>query len=66
MKQPKLEQTDLNNVMRGLLNGRAGIYVTKSVGQWDSFLQNAYDQGWTLLELDAKERPVRAYRRALQ
>jgi hypothetical protein len=33
------------------------------VGQWDMLLQGAYERGWTLLELDRKERPVAAYRR---
>jgi hypothetical protein len=32
-------------------------------GQWDRFLVEAYRRGWVLLELDADDRPVRAYRR---
>ena len=41
----------------------SGPVITMSVGQWDGLLAAAYEQGWTLLELDAHERPVRAYRR---
>jgi hypothetical protein len=41
----------------------SGIVITMSVGQWDVTLAQAYEMGWTLLELDANERPVRAYRR---
>lgn len=40
-----------------------GTVITMSVGQWDALLAAAYEQGWTLLELDQNERPVRAYRR---
>lgn len=36
--------------------------MTMSEGQWDSLLSAAYQAGWTLLELDSHERPVRAYR----
>jgi hypothetical protein len=36
-----------------------------SVGQWDRLLAEAYDTGWTLLELDEQEWPVAAYRNPL-
>lgn len=39
--------------------------MTMSVGQWDALLAAAYERGWILLELDAKERPVRAYQKSL-
>jgi len=39
--------------------------VTMSIGQWDGFLQTAYDNGATLLELDENEMPVRAYRKRM-
>jgi hypothetical protein len=39
--------------------------VTMSTGQWDALLAAAYEAGWTLLELDADEVPVRAYRKAM-
>jgi hypothetical protein len=38
------------------------VLITMSEGQWDGLLAAAYAQGYTLLELDANERPVRAYR----
>ena len=39
------------------------LIFTMSIGQWDGLLHGAYDAGATLLELDANERVVRAYRR---
>jgi hypothetical protein len=36
--------------------------MTMGEGQWDGMLAAAYAQGWVLLELDADERPVAAYR----
>jgi hypothetical protein len=38
--------------------------MTMTEGQWDGLLSAAYEQGWILLELDADDRPVRAYRKA--
>ena len=34
-----------------------------SAGQWMGCLLGAYEAGFVLLELDAHERPVRAYQR---
>ncbi len=42
------------------------LYATMSIGQWDLFLQIVYQRGWTLLELDQDEKPVRAFRREFQ
>ena len=42
-----------------------GPVITMSAGQWDALLSTAYEQGWTLLELDVDERPVRAYRKGV-
>ena len=39
------------------------VTVTMSIGQWDALLAAAYEHGYTLLELDADEVPVRAYRK---
>jgi hypothetical protein len=36
--------------------------MTMCEGQWDALLSAAYESGWTLLELDSEERPLRAYR----
>jgi hypothetical protein len=38
------------------------ILVTMAEGQWDTFHAVAYEEGATLLELDAAERPIHAYR----
>jgi hypothetical protein len=42
---------------------RSARVITMAVGQWDGVLASAYDLGWILLELDADERPVRAFRK---
>jgi hypothetical protein len=39
------------------------VYVTMAAEQWDALLAAAYADGCVLLELDANEDPVRAYRR---
>jgi hypothetical protein len=59
MKRPPLKEIPISAVKfeRGTLT------FTMSVGQWDALLAAAYDQGATLLELDANEKPVAAYRR---
>lgn len=39
------------------------VTFTLSRDQWDNLLAAAYEQGHTLLELDADEKPVAAYRK---
>jgi hypothetical protein len=39
------------------------LIITMSEGQWDGLLQAAYDDDWILLEVDANETPVKAYRK---
>ena len=58
MKRPTLHEIPLSEVR--LLPG--SLMFTMSIGQWDALLQAGYDQGATLLELNADERPVAAYR----
>jgi hypothetical protein len=42
---------------------RPGLaYMTVGPGQWDVTLEMAYAAGWVLVEVDAEETPVRAYR----
>ena len=61
MTRPTLTEIPLAEV----LPFRPGVcMITLSPGQWDALLGAAYAQGWTLLELDDDEKPVRAYRRA--
>lgn len=60
-----LHPVPLTAAIEALLGGSPGTRViTMSEGQWDALLSAAYEQGWTLLELDEHEQPVRAYRKA--
>jgi len=43
--------------------GPGTVTVTMAIGQWDALLAEAYRRGHTLLELDANEQPVAAYRK---
>jgi hypothetical protein len=64
MKRPQLDRMPLAGVLASLRTPKAGqCLMTMSVEQWDTMLQVAYDGGWTLLELDRKERPLAAYKR---
>jgi len=67
MRRPALNEIDLDDAMNVLLgnSGKKGAAVmTMARGQWDALLNAAYQSGWTLLEVDDNERPVKAYRRA--
>lgn len=60
MKRPELHEIPISNALN------QGVFtVTMSIGQWDGFLQTAYDNGATLLELDENEMPIRAYRKRM-
>lgn len=63
MKRPVLNKVPLDDVMNGFLAGNSSVTVTMSQGQWDRFLQAAYDAGHNLIEVDDCEVPVRAYRK---
>lgn len=39
------------------------VYITMADGQWDATLAAAYEAGWILLEVDGRDRPVRAYQK---
>ena len=56
--RPKLHQIPLAAV--ALKPGT--LTFTMSEGQWNVLLAEAYKRGHTLLELDANEHPVAAYR----
>jgi hypothetical protein len=58
MKRPPLHPIPLAAVK--LTPG--SLTFTMSLGQWDALLAEAYRRGHTLLELDADEKPVAAYR----
>lgn len=63
MKRPTLNKVSLDDVINGLLGGKPSVTVTMNQGQWDKFLQAAYDAGDYLIEVDDCETPVRAYRK---
>lgn len=65
MKRPVLNEVPLNPVMESLLGGEPSVNISMNQGQWDGFLQSAYDAGHNLIELDDKEIPVRAYRKKM-
>jgi hypothetical protein len=49
------------------LGSRPGqLVMTMAEGQWDGMLSAAYAAGFILLELDEHEKPVRAYRKAME
>jgi len=57
--RPRLAEVPLSSVWPP----RPGLaYMTLSPGQWDALLQSAYEMGYTLIEVDADERPTKAYR----
>lgn len=66
MKRPVLNEIPLDTVMVVLLSRKSSTNVTMSIGQWDRFLQAAYDAGHNLIELDKNEIPVRAYKKRLE
>ena len=64
MRRPQLNRIPLEAALGILCNAVKGqCIITMSAGQWDMLLEAAYQQGWTLLELDRKERPIAAYKR---
>ena len=64
MRRPELNKVPLASALAFLHKPGVGhCFITISVGQWDRLLQEAYERGWTLLELDRKERPIAAYKR---
>jgi Mlc titration factor MtfA (ptsG expression regulator) len=65
MTRPELNEADVKAAVSDMLNGVPNWYCTMSVGQWDAFLQAAYERGAVLIELDDAERPIRAYRRRM-
>lgn len=58
MKRPVLNVVPLNATM-----GQSSVNITMSEGQRDSLLQDAYDAGFNLIELNEYEIPFRAYRK---
>lgn len=61
-KRPILREVPLSDVLP-IRRDAAQTIVTMSEGQWDDLLDYNYNHGSVLLELDAHERPVKAYQR---
>ena len=58
-----LKPFPLDEAVRTLTRATPGaLIITMGKGQWDALLSAAYEAGWILLEVDADEKPVRAYR----
>lgn len=60
MKRPELHEIAISDAIN-----RCIFTVTMSTGQWDGFLESAYNAGAALLELDENEMPVRAYQKRM-
>ena len=65
MKRPELNEIPLREAMAGILGGGGGLIITMSVGQWDALLDEGYNRGALLLEIDQNEQPVKAYQRRI-
>ena len=61
MERPELNEVPLASTFLG--NGKPSLNITMSTGQWDAFLQTAYDHGANLIELDENKIPIKAYRK---
>lgn len=54
----------LADALRAVSGAQPGaLVITMGEGQWDATLRQAYELGWILLEIDERERPMRAYRK---
>ncbi len=60
MKRPKLTEVSMNRIKESRL------VITMSPGQWDALLDEGYNRGALLLEIDENEQPVKAYRRRIE
>ena len=60
--RPHLNALDLEEAMAQITGHRPGhVIITMSEGQWDAMLEASYSAGFTLLEVNDEEIPVRAY-----
>ena len=57
MKRPKLTEVRMSRIKESRL------VITMSPGQWDALLDEGYNRGALLLEIDQEGQPVRAYQR---
>jgi hypothetical protein len=64
MRRPELNEVAIGTTIFD--TGKPSINITMNQGQWDGFLQAAYDAGYNLIELDENENPVRIYKKSLE
>lgn len=58
MKRSHLKEMPMEKIF-----DKPQLIITMNPGQWDKLLEDAYQRGHTLLELDDNEIPIRAYRK---
>lgn len=57
MKRPRLTEVGMSRIKESRL------VITMSPGQWDGLLDEGYNRGALLVEIDQNEQPVKAYQR---
>ena len=60
MKRPVLNEVELESAKT------CKLIITMSPDQWDALLDEGYNCGALLLEIDQNEQPVRAYQRRIE
>jgi hypothetical protein len=60
MPRPKLNEIPLSSAVP-IRQGT--ISMTIDVGAWDKWIENAYNMGSVLIEMDQHERPIRAFQK---
>lgn len=61
MNRPELNEISLQDAISSMY--QPGASITMGIDQWDNLLREAYEHGWTLLELDDDEILIKAYRK---
>lgn len=59
-KRPVLHEVPLSTVWPPQ---KAEVYITIDVGAWDDLIENSYNTGFVLLEMDANETPIKAFKK---
>ena len=60
MTRPKLTEVSMSQIKE------SRMVITMSPGQWDALLDEGYNRGALLLEIDQSEQPVKAYQRRIK
>ena len=64
MKRPSLEEIPLD-LARATRDSPSVVNILIGVGEWNEWIQTAYDAGHTLIEFDENEIAVRAFRKTV-